>query len=102
MFVECFRNLETFCQFVTKRGSVLGEIILFSKLPKREFVSFKDWLIFVSKIERKEPNYYERPDGHMDRSYVMQLRTPVLKPKSSVRCPFAACPDAFERAAPKD
>jgi hypothetical protein len=27
------------------------------------FVSFKDWLMFVSKIERKEPNYYERPNG---------------------------------------
>jgi hypothetical protein len=26
-------------------------------------VSFKDWLMFVSKIERKEPNYYERPNG---------------------------------------
>jgi hypothetical protein len=62
VFVECFRNLETFCQFVTKRGSLLGEIILFPKLPKGEFVSFKDWLMFVSKIERKEPNYYKRPD----------------------------------------
>jgi hypothetical protein len=63
VFVECFRNLETFYQFVTKRGSLLGEIILFPKLPNGEFVSFKDWLMFVSKIERKEPNYYERPNG---------------------------------------
>jgi hypothetical protein len=63
VFVECFRNLETFCQFVTKRGSLLGEIILFPKLSKGEFVSFKDWLMFVSKIERKEPNYYEHLNG---------------------------------------
>jgi hypothetical protein len=26
-------------------------------------VSFKDWLMFVSKIERKEPNYYKHPNG---------------------------------------
>jgi hypothetical protein len=33
-FVECFRKHDTFCQFVTKRGSLLGEMILFPKLPK--------------------------------------------------------------------
>jgi hypothetical protein len=26
-------------------------------------VSLKYWLMFVSKMERKEPNYYKRPDG---------------------------------------
>ena len=50
-FVECFKKHETFCQFVTKRGSLLGEMsllsrlrILFPKLPKGEFVSFNYWL----------------------------------------------------------
>jgi hypothetical protein len=55
-FVECFRKLEIFCQFVTKRGSLLGEMILFPKLPKGEFVNLKFWLMFVSKMERKEPS----------------------------------------------
>ena len=50
-FVEYFRKHETFCQFVTKRGSLLGEMslssplgILSPKLPKGEFVSFNYWL----------------------------------------------------------
>jgi hypothetical protein len=55
-FVECFRKHDTFCQFVTKRGSLLGEMILFPKLPKGEFVSLKYWLMFVSKMKRKEPS----------------------------------------------
>jgi hypothetical protein len=54
VFVECFRKHDTFCQFVTKRGSLLGEMILFPKLPKGEFVSLKYWLMFVSKMKRKE------------------------------------------------
>jgi hypothetical protein len=41
---------------VTKRGSLLGEMILFPKLPKGEFVSLKYWLMFVSKMKRKEPS----------------------------------------------
>jgi hypothetical protein len=56
-FVKCFRKHETFCQFVTKRESLLGEMslssrlrILFSKLPKWEFVSFNYWLNVRSKI----------------------------------------------------
>jgi hypothetical protein len=56
VFVECFRKFEIFCQFVTKRGSLLGEMILFPKLPKGKFVSLKYWLMFVSKMERKEPS----------------------------------------------
>jgi hypothetical protein len=55
-FVECFRKHVTLCQFVTKRGSLLGEMILFPKLPKGEFVSLKYWLSFVSKMKRKEPS----------------------------------------------
>jgi hypothetical protein len=56
-FVECFRKHDTSCQFVTKRGScLLGEMILFPKLPKGEFVSLKYWLMFVSKMKRKEPS----------------------------------------------
>jgi hypothetical protein len=37
-----------------KRGSLLGEMILFPKLPKGEFVSLKYWLSFVIKMKRKE------------------------------------------------
>jgi hypothetical protein len=55
-FVKCFRKHVTFCQFVTKRGSLLGEMILFPKLPKGEFVSLKYWLSFVIKMKRKEPS----------------------------------------------
>jgi hypothetical protein len=40
-FVECFRIFEIFCQFVTKRGSLLGKMILFPKLPNWDFVSLK-------------------------------------------------------------
>ena len=32
VFVECFRQHETFCQFVTKRGSLLREMSLSSQL----------------------------------------------------------------------
>jgi hypothetical protein len=39
-----------------KGGVLLGEMILFPKLPKGEFVSLKYWLMFVSKMERKEPS----------------------------------------------
>jgi hypothetical protein len=101
-FVECFRKHDTFCQFVTKRGSLLGEMILFPKLPKGEFVSLKYWLMFVSKMKKERA---KRSDGIHSRSDVMQLRTPVLNPESSVRSPvripFADRPDAFERTAPK-
>jgi hypothetical protein len=55
-FVKCFRKHVTFFQFVTKRGSLLGEMILFPKLPKGEFVSLKYWLSFVIKMKRKEPS----------------------------------------------
>jgi hypothetical protein len=47
----------------------------------------------------------KRSDGIHSHSDVMQLRIPVLNPESSVRSParipFAACPDVFERAAPR-
>jgi hypothetical protein len=47
----------------------------------------------------------KRSDGIHSRSDVMQLRTPVLNPessvRSSVRIPFSDHPDAFERATPK-
>jgi hypothetical protein len=60
-FVECFRKHVTFCQFVTKRRSLLGEMILFPKLPKGEFVSLKKyWLSFMSKMKRKEPSVRTR------------------------------------------
>jgi hypothetical protein len=41
------------------------EILLKLSISNSSFgtVSFKDWLMFVSKIERKEPNYYERLNG---------------------------------------
>jgi hypothetical protein len=83
-FVKCFRKHVTFCQFVTKRGSLLGEMILFPKLPKGEFVSLKYWLSFVIKMKRKRA---KRSDGIHCRSEVMQSRTSVLKPESSVRRP---------------
>ena len=73
VFVECFKKFETLCQFVTKRGSLSGEMscrlnlrILFPKLPKGEFVSFKYWLMFMNKIEFKVLNWNwnkARPDG---------------------------------------
>jgi hypothetical protein len=56
-----------------------------------KLVSLKYWLMFVSKMKRKRAK----------RSDVMQLRAPVLNPESSVRIPFAARPDVFERAAPR-
>jgi hypothetical protein len=58
--------------------------------------------MFVSKMKKERA---KRSDGIHSRSDVMQLRTPVLNPESSVRnpvrIPFADRPDAFERAAPK-
>jgi hypothetical protein len=94
---------------VTKRGSLLGEMILFPKLPKGEFVSLKYWLMFVSKMKKerakRSDGIHSRSDGIHSRSDVIQLRTPVLNPESSVhslvRIPFADRPDAFKRAAPK-
>jgi hypothetical protein len=67
-----------------------------------DHVSLKYWLSFVIKMKRKEPSVRMGFIAHSD---VMQSRTSVLKPESSVRrlvrIPFAARPDAFERAAPR-
>jgi hypothetical protein len=58
--------------------------------------------MFVSKMKKERA---KRSDGIHSRSDVMQLRTPVLNPESSirspVRIPFAARPDVFEHAAPR-
>jgi hypothetical protein len=44
VFVECFKKHETFCQFVTKRGSLLREMSLSSQL--------RTLLDFVPKIAK--------------------------------------------------
>jgi hypothetical protein len=55
--------------------------------------------------EQNEKKRAKRSDGIHSRSDVMQLRTPVLNPESSVRSPvripFTVRPDVFERAAPR-
>jgi hypothetical protein len=62
--------------------------------------------MFVSKMERKEPSYYNRSDGIHSRPDVMQLKNPSTKTRVlcslTVRSSFAVRPDASERAAPED
>jgi hypothetical protein len=65
--------------------------IVYKGAIKMGSVSFKDWLMFVSKIERKEPNYYERPNeihGPSGRDAVKNSNTKTREHRSlTVRSP---------------